>query len=132
MSFILIPNHGEDIRINAWNWRPTILLLRSANLIDEKQHELMGCQGCQGCRAEVDSDSANKIVDFLSQQIAKMNPGDRLRADLTITSKPKQRAIFTPNSKVEDFDTVELYSASLEWLVEFRDFCRTSAGFKVS
>jgi hypothetical protein len=23
MSFILIPNEGEDIQVNAWNWRPT-------------------------------------------------------------------------------------------------------------
>ena len=27
MSFVLIPNHGEDIKVNA-DWRPTILLLR--------------------------------------------------------------------------------------------------------
>jgi hypothetical protein len=33
-SFILIPNNGKDIKdlkINAWKWRPTILLLRHAN-----------------------------------------------------------------------------------------------------
>jgi hypothetical protein len=35
MSFILIPTHGEDVQVNAWNWRPTLLLLRDANLIDE-------------------------------------------------------------------------------------------------
>jgi hypothetical protein len=129
MSFILIPNHGEDIKINAWNWRPTILLLRHANLIDEKQHELMGCNGCG---AEVGSETANKIADFLNQQLAKTTPGQRLRADLTITSEPKKRAIFTPNSRVEDVDAVELYSATCEWLVIFRDFCRTCAGFRVS
>jgi hypothetical protein len=42
MSFILLPNRGEDIKINAWNWRPTIALLRNANLIDDKQHEFIG------------------------------------------------------------------------------------------
>lgn len=128
MSFILIPNQGDDIKINAWNWRPTILLLHNAGLIDEKQHELMGCNGCGG---KVDSDTANRIADFLNRFLAKMTPGQRLRADLTITSGPKKRVVFTPSSKVEDFDAVEIYSATYAWLVMFRDFCRTSAGFEV-
>jgi len=34
--------------------------------------------------------------------------------------------------KVEDVDAKEAYSATYEWLVMFRDFCRTSGGFKVS
>lgn len=129
MSFILIPNRGEDIKINAWNWRPTILLLCNANLIDEKQHDLMGCNGCGG---KVDSATANKIADFLNQQLSKMTPGERLRGDLTVTSKPQKRAVFTPNSKVEDFEAAEVYSATYEWLVMFKDFCRSSDGFSVS
>jgi hypothetical protein len=129
MSFILTPKCGEDIQVNGWNWRPTILLLHHANLIDEKQHELMGCNGCGGA---VDSVTANRIVEFLNQQLAKMTPGQRLRGDLTITSEPKKRAVFTPTSKVEDFDAIEVYSASYEWLVMFRNFCCTSQGFTVS
>jgi hypothetical protein len=129
MSFILIPHHGEDLRVNAWNWRPTIALLRHANLIDEQQHELMGRNGCGG---GVNSATANTIARFLNQQLEGMTPGQRLRADLTITGEPKKLAVFTPDMKVEDIDPVELYSATYEWLVMFRDFCRTSAGFKVS
>ena len=129
MSFILIPNNGKEIKINAWNWRPTILLLRHANLIDDRQHELMGCNGCDG---RVNSEAATKIADFLDQQLAKMSPVQRLRGDLSITSEPTKRAVFTPDSKVEDFDAVEIYSASYNWLVTFRDFCRTSEGFRVS
>lgn len=129
MSFILAPNDGEDVQINAWNWRPTIALLRYANLIDDRQHELMGCNGCG---ARVDSATAIAIADFLNQQLEKMNPAQRLRGDLTITSEPKKRAALTSNSKVEDFDALEVYSATYEWLVMFRDFCRTSQGFEVS
>lgn len=87
MSFILIPNHGEGIQINAWNWRPTILLLHQANLIDEQQHELLGHNGCG---ASVSSEAARKIADFMEQQVAKMTPGQRLRGDSTITSEPKK------------------------------------------
>ncbi len=129
MSFILVPNRGEEIKVNAWNWRPTILLLRNENLIDEKQHELMGCNGCGG---EVDLEAANRIADFLDEKLKQMIPGERLRADLTTTIKPQKRAVFTPGMKVEDIDAVELYSATYEWLLMFRDFCRTSAGFTVS
>jgi hypothetical protein len=55
-----------------------------------------------------------------------------LRADLAITGEPKKLAVFTPGMKIEDIDAVELYSTRYEWLVMFRDFCRTSEGFKVS
>jgi hypothetical protein len=129
MSFILTPNHGEDMKINAWNWRPTILLLRHANLIDEQQHERLGHQGCGGT---LDPETAARIRDFMDQHLAKMFPGQRLGGDLTITSEPKKRAVFTPDSRVEDFDAVEVYSATYEWLVMFRDFCRTSQGFSVT
>ena len=129
VSFILIPKHGEDIKVNGWNWRPTIVLLLRANLIDEQQHELLGSNGSGGA---VNSKTAVEIADFMDQHLAKMSPGQRLRGDLTITSEPQKRAVFTPNSRVEDFDAVELYSATYEWLVMFRDFCRTSQGFKVS
>lgn len=85
-----------------------------------------------GGGGSVNSEAANKIADFLDQQLAKMAPGQRIRADLTVTAEPKKPFVFKPGSKVEDFDAVELYSATYEWLVMFRDFCRTSAGFSVS
>jgi hypothetical protein len=129
ISFILIPKIGEDIKINAWNWRPTIALLRHANLVDELQHELMGCNGCGG---KVNFETAKKIADFLDQYLAQMTPGQRVRADLTVTGKPKKLAVFTPDAKVEDIDAIEVYSATYDWLVMFRDFCRTSGGFEVS
>jgi hypothetical protein len=129
MSFILMPNRGNDIKVNAWNWRPTIALLRQVSLINDEQHDLMGCNGCGG---SVNPETARKIAEFLDQQLAKMAPGQRLRADLSITSEPKKPAVFTPNSKVEDFDASEIYSSTYEWLVMFRDFCRTCEGFRVS
>ena len=129
MSFILIPRSGEDLKVNAWNWRPTIALLRHANLIDEEQHELMGCNGSSG---ELSSETAGSVADFLDQYLAQRTPGQRLRADLTVTEQPKKLAVFTPDSKAKDFDAVEIYSATYEWLVTFQNFCRSSQGFRVS
>jgi hypothetical protein len=129
MSFILIPKHGEDLKINAWNWRPTILLLCSANLIDENAYERMGVNGCGG---QVTGETAARIADFLERKLRSMQPGYRIRADLTVTDNPKKPIVFTPGMKIEDVDANEAYSATYEWLVMFKDFCRTSGGFKVS
>ena len=73
-----------------------------------------------------------RLQIFLDQQLAKMTPEQRIRGDLTITSEPQKRAVFTPNAKVEDYDAAEIYSATYKWLVTVRDFCRTSQGFSVS
>ena len=42
MSFILVPSEGEDLKVNAWNWRPTLELLFAAGVITEEDHELLG------------------------------------------------------------------------------------------
>jgi len=129
MSFILIPIHGEDLQVNAWNWRPTLLLPRDANLIDETNYELMDENGCGG---HVDAETSARIADFLERKLQSMHPGQRIRGDLSLTSKPKKLTVFTPGMKVEDVDAKEAYSATYEWLVILREFCRTSKGFKVS
>jgi hypothetical protein len=43
MSFILVPSEGEDLQVNAWNWRPTLELLFAAGVITGDDHELLGC-----------------------------------------------------------------------------------------
>lgn len=129
VSFILIPKSGEDIKINAWNWRPTIALLRAANVITDALYERMGANGAG---AIVDADLAAQIADFLQRHIQSMNPGDRMRYDLSVTSVPKKPIVFTPTTKPEDIDATEAYSATYEWLSRFKDFCRSSGGFEVS
>jgi hypothetical protein len=57
-------------------------------------------------------ETAKKIADFLDQYLAQMTPGQRVRADLTVTGKPKKLAVFTPDTKVEDIDAIEVYSAT--------------------
>jgi hypothetical protein len=129
MSFILIPKNGEDIQINAWNWRPTIELLRQAKLISD---DLWDAMGANGRGASVDADMAGHIAAYLDQRLQSMKPADRMRADLSITSIPKKGFVITPTTKVEQIDAVEAYSATYEWLAQFRDFCRSSGGFKIS
>jgi hypothetical protein len=129
MTFILIPNQGEDVQINAWNWRPTIEFLRVENVITSEHAELLTCHGTE---ARVDADLANRMAGAIENRLLIMKPGERLRADLTVTAAPKPLAVFGPGTNPDDIDANELYSATHEWLVTFRDFCRRSHGFLVS
>ena len=128
MTFILVPNEGEDLQINAWNWRPTLEFLRSENLITADHAESLGIQGCG---ARVDAELANRIAAAIEQKLSIMTPAERLRADLTVIAKPKVLQVFAPETNPNDIDHNELYSATYEWLVTFRDFCKRSGGFKV-
>jgi hypothetical protein len=128
MTFILVPKQGEDVQVNAWNWRPTLELLFAENLLAEEDYKRMAANGCGG---QVDAALAYRIADAVESKLAAMNPGERLRADLSITATPKVLQTFTPDTKPDDIDAVNLYSATYEWLVTFKDFCKRSEGFEV-
>ena len=128
MSFILFPVKGEDLKVNAWNWRPTLALLFAAGVITQDEHELLGCQGCG---ARVDAAKAGRIADAVTRKLDSMNPRQRMLADLSVSSAPKQRAVFSPGSNDKDIDTNELYSTTFEWLLTFVRFCERSGGFEV-
>jgi hypothetical protein len=125
MSFILVPEHGEDIKINAWNWRPTIAFLHAEGVIDTETSELM-C--IHGVGKKVDADLARRISVAIDRKLKGMQPGQRFRADLTITSDPKKIVHF---EKSDPIDANDLYSAQYEWLVEFKQFCERCGGFRV-
>ena len=128
MSFILVSSEGEELQVNAWNWRPTLNLLFAAGLITENDYELLGSQGCGG---RVNAEKADQIANALSQKLASMNPGERMLANLSVSSEPKKKAVFSPDTNVKDIDANELYSTTVEWLQTFVTFCRRSGGFDV-
>ena len=101
MSFILVPNQGEDVQVNAWNWRPTVEFLRVENVIASDHAELLTCNGCG---ARVDADLANRIAAAVEKKLSTMKSGERIRADLTLTNAPKVRQAFSPDLKPNDID----------------------------
>jgi hypothetical protein len=128
MSFILVPKRGDDVQINAWNWRPTLELLLKEGLISEELHDRMGAP-CTG--GEVDAELADRIAEVIGRTLKVMRPGDRIRADLTVTDQPKNKWVIRPETRPEEMDVNDIYSATYEWLAEFAEFCRSSGGFKV-
>ena len=127
MSFILASKRG-DLQVNAWNWRPTLELLVAEDLMTREQSERLSVHGAGG---HVEADTADQIADVIERRLREMQPGDRMFADLTVTSSKRVPVVWKPNGDVEG-DTNGLYSASYDWLVTFRDFCRQSGGFDVS
>lgn len=79
MSFILVPNHGEDLQINAWNWRPTIEFLRVERVIDDEASELMTCN----LGTKVDADLAARMAAAVERKLRSMQPGEKMLADLS-------------------------------------------------
>jgi hypothetical protein len=129
MSFILIPNQGDDVQVNAWNWRPTLEFLRAQDIITTDHAELLGCNGCG---ARVDAHLANRIAAAVEKKLSTIGPDDRMRVDLTASSNPKVPQVFGPDTEPNDIDVTNLYSATYEWLVTFKDFCKRCGGFMVS
>jgi len=128
MSFILVPKRGEDVQINAWNWRPTLELLLGEGVISGEQYELMGAQGTGG---KVDAELADRIAEAVERRLMVMKSGERMLGDLTVTAKPKTKWVITPESGSDEIDANDMYSATYEWLKQFADFCRRSGGFEV-
>lgn len=79
MSFILVSSEGEDLQVNAWNWRPTLESLFVAGVITETDYELLGSQGCG---ARVDAEKASRIADAVMEKLDSMKTGERMLADL--------------------------------------------------
>jgi len=126
MSFILVPKQGEDLQVNAWNWRPTIEFLRVEGIIDDETSELLTLNG-RG--AQADADLTRRMAIAVERKLQSMHPGERIRSDLSVTNAPKKLAEL---HKPESIDAVDVYSATYEWLVQFKTFCERSGGFKVS
>ena len=116
MSFILVPKQGEDIQINGWNWRPTLLLI-SDLLDDETYHKMEG----QGCGGKADAELCRRIADVVDAKLDEMHPGDRMLPDLSVTSSSFEELVAAGES----------YSASYKWLRDFSAFCRSCGGFEV-
>ena len=119
MTFILVPSQGEDLQVNAWNWRPTLELLLAANVITEDDHERMGAQGCSG---KADAEKASRMADAVVHKLLSMNAGERMLANLSVSKEPKKLAEWGPGINADDIDENELYSTTYEWLEKLPGF----------
>lgn len=124
MTFILVPlghDVSDGVQVNAWDWRPTVELLRRGGLLDGETLDRMSAQGAGG---RVDAEQARQIADYLDGFLADLRPSQRVLLDGRITDEPR-------TYELDEEDFTHNYSATYEWLDHFRQFCHDSKGFKV-
>jgi hypothetical protein len=121
VTYELEPARGDSISINGWNWRPTLELLHRTGILSE---ETLGLMSFNGGGGEVTPDEAERIAEFLDGYLARLGAGDRVTLDGSVTMEPD-------SGEFHRDDLARNYSATFAWLVQFRDFCRSSGGFQV-
>jgi hypothetical protein len=112
---------GDGVSVNAWNWRPTLELLRRSGILPEEELELMSFNGGG---AQVTAEKALRVAEFLDGYLAQLRPEERVTLDGAVTAEPDTGEFYRD-------DLARNYSATFAWLGRFRDFCRSSRGFEV-
>ncbi|MFX1537588.1 MAG: hypothetical protein ACFFDI_25580 [Promethearchaeota archaeon] len=122
VHLINLANKDHWKKVNWWNWRPTIELIRKLGIIDDTRLHLM-CFNVTG--VSVTKEEAQQIGEtFQADLLPKINSGQRILLDLSITSEPD-------DDKFHRDDLGKNYSARYEWLEEFTEFCLDCEGFTV-
>jgi hypothetical protein len=125
MGVTLRPTEGEAIRCNWWNWRPTVAFLLRRQLPYGEAREV--AEATNGDILTLSADEALQAAHLVDEALARMARGERLLLDGSTTFEPDSGEFFRdPKQQVRN------YSATKDWLVTFRDFCRRSKGFTAS
>lgn len=117
-----LENEEKFLKINWWNWRPTIEIIRTSDLIDNDRLELMGFSG--GGPKITEEESRKLAVYFENNVLSQLKPGERVLYDFSITDKPDDGTFYRDEQMLN-------YSATYEWLSEFTDFLKECKGFTV-
>ena len=126
MSFTLLDTGAEkyEFRANVWNWKPTLEIIKSFDIVDEGKLRQMSYNATG---AQFSDEEAHTIGAKIRDEILpRLEPNKRIFADLSITDAPDDKTLY----KDED-EQWKNYSADYEWLKDFAEFCLKSKGFQV-
>ena len=126
MSFTLIDLGSEnyEFRANVWNWKTTLEIIKSFDIVDEGKVRQMTYNATG---AKVSHEDAQDIGEKIRDEILpKLEPNKRIFMDLSITDKPDDGTLYR-----DEDEQWKNYSADYEWLKEFSEFCLKSKGFQV-
>jgi len=126
MSFTLIDLGSEkfEFHANIWNWKPTVEIIKSFDIVDEGKLRQMhyNATGATFSREE-----AQTIGERIRDEILpKLKPNERIYADLSVTDAPDDGTLYK-----DDDEQWKNYSTSHDWLKDFSEFCLKSKGFQV-
>ncbi len=126
MSFTLIDLGSEnyEFRANVWNWKTTLEIIKSFDLIDEGKVRQMNYNATG---AKISHEDANSIGEKIANEILpKLEPDKRIFMDLSITDKPDDGTLYR-----DEDEQWKNYSADCELVKEFSEYCLKSKGFQV-
>jgi len=115
MSFTLTRSDGHAITFNAWTWKPITALLINAQLIDGETFELLQ----YNLGTELSGAQVGSIAVFLDRYVSSLSTSTvRILNDLTESDTEDDGTFFRDPAQLH-----RNYSASVESLRQFRDFC---------
>lgn len=112
----------HTLKVNAWNWRPTLVILNTFEILDAHRLEMMNYNGSVEVTVDEAREIGHKLHNYLQEN---MDIGNSLNLDLTIND-------YSSDSQFHKDVLQKNYSATFVWLQSFMDFCRTCGGFEVT
>ncbi len=126
MSFTLMDLGQEsfEFRVNVWNWKPTLEIIKSFDIVDEGKLRQMNYNGTG---AKFSLEEAHEIGEKIRNDILpKLEPNKRIFSDLSITDTPDDGTLYR-----DEDEQWKNYSTNYNLLKDFSDFCLQSKGFQV-
>ncbi len=113
-----------EFRANIWNWKPTLEIIKSFDLIDEGKLRQMN-YNATGAKFSIAE--AHLVGEKIRDEILpKLEPNKRIFMDLSVTDKPDDGTLYR-----DEDEQWKNYSTDYEWLKDFSEFCLKSKGFQV-
>ncbi len=123
MGFFIIDLKDEQnaLKVNVWNWRPTLEMITKMNILEIQELESMSFNGGSGKATE---SQTKLIAQKLRLMLAGLESNARVLVDGSVTTEPDDGEFHR--------DEVEKnYSATKDWLERFAEFCESCKGFYV-
>jgi hypothetical protein len=113
-----------EFRVNVWNWKPTLEIIKSFDIVDEGKLRQMNYNATG---AKFSLEEAHEIGEKIRNEILpKLEPNRRIFSDLSITDAPDDGTLYR-----DEDEQWKNYSTSYALLKDFSDFCLQSKGFQV-
>jgi len=126
MSFTLIDLGSEqyEFSANVWQWKATLEIIRSLDLLDEGAMRQMNYNATG---VKVSLTDAHAIGTRIRQEfLPNLAPNKRIYADLSVTDEPDDMTLYRDGD-----EQWRNYSVHHDWLKDFAEFCLKSKGFQV-
>jgi len=119
-----IGNRNENFTASRWSWKATLAIIESLDVLDESTITMLkkGYMDIVITKPQADQIARGIRENF----IAKLDTGNRIYADLTITDEPDDGTVYRSSE-----DEWKNYSANKASLELFVDFCESSDGFRI-